>query len=146
MHREYFKLIPAVHLLLVQDDKILLLRRFNTGYEDGNYSVPAGHVDGGEPATSAMVREAKEEVGIIVQPNHLSLAHVMHRITERESIDFFFTASIWEGTPINCEPEKCDDLSWFSINALPGNTIPYIKNVIDHWQHKRVFSEFGWNL
>ncbi|MEI9913427.1 MAG: NUDIX domain-containing protein [Candidatus Saccharibacteria bacterium] len=54
MSKDKFKLIPAVHLLLVDKDKILLLRRFNTGYEDGKYSVVAGHIDGGEAASSAM--------------------------------------------------------------------------------------------
>ena len=38
--------IPAVYLLLVQDGKILLIRRCNTGYQYGNYSVPAGHMEG----------------------------------------------------------------------------------------------------
>ena len=44
----HFKFKSAVHLFLIQDDKILLLRRYNTGYEDGNYSVIAGHLAGGE--------------------------------------------------------------------------------------------------
>ena len=35
----------AVHLFFLRDDQILLLRRFNTGYEDGKYSVVAGHLE-----------------------------------------------------------------------------------------------------
>lgn len=34
---ERFKMRVAVHLILEQDNKYLLLRRYNTGYEDGNY-------------------------------------------------------------------------------------------------------------
>ncbi|MCB0086534.1 MAG: NUDIX domain-containing protein, partial [Caldilineaceae bacterium] len=58
----------AVHIFLVQEEKVLLLRRYNTGYEDGNYSVPAGHLDGNEPVTQAALREAREEVGVAIAP------------------------------------------------------------------------------
>ncbi len=33
--------VSAVHLFLERDGQVLLLRRFQTGYEDGNYSVVA---------------------------------------------------------------------------------------------------------
>ena len=54
-----FTLLSAVHLVLIKDDKILLLRRKNTGYEDGKYSLVAGHLDGKESVTTAMIREAR---------------------------------------------------------------------------------------
>ncbi|MDQ3005393.1 MAG: NUDIX domain-containing protein, partial [Chloroflexota bacterium] len=53
----------TVHLLFFRQNEMLLLRRFNTGFRDGEYSVPAGHLDGGEPVMSAATREAQEEVG-----------------------------------------------------------------------------------
>lgn len=53
-----FTLIAAVHLFLLDGDKVLLSRRFQTGYEDGNFSVPAGHLDGNETIHEAMIREA----------------------------------------------------------------------------------------
>ena len=52
--RDWYKLVAAVHLFLIRDGKVLLLRRFNTGYEDGQYSVIAGHLDGDEEATAAL--------------------------------------------------------------------------------------------
>ena len=111
----------GVHLLLVKDNKVLLLRRFNTGYEDGNYSVVAGHVDSDEDLKTAMIREAKEEAGIEITPNNINFASVMHRKSDDERIDFFFIADSWEGEITNMEPQKCDDLSWFDINNLPSN-------------------------
>ncbi len=145
MKRGYFKFISAVHLFLVKDEKILLLRRFNTGYEDGNYSVPAGHIDGEERTTSAMTREAKEEIGIDISEKQLRMVHVMHRKSGEERIDFFFEAMEWQGEPNIMETNKCDDLSWFPIGQLPQNVIPYVKSGIENYRNKILFSEFGWN-
>ena len=79
----------AVHLLLVKDGRVLLLRRYNTGYEDGNYSVVAGHVDGGDQLKTAMVREAREEASIEISPSNLRVVGVMHLMEDREYVSFF---------------------------------------------------------
>jgi 8-oxo-dGTP diphosphatase len=63
---------------------VLLLIRANTGYMDGHASLPAGHVEPGEPADAAAVREAKEEIGVVVAPADVSFVHVMHRRTPGE--------------------------------------------------------------
>ncbi|HIE41446.1 MAG TPA: NUDIX domain-containing protein, partial [Candidatus Aenigmarchaeota archaeon] len=73
MPKERFKIIPTVYLVLIKDNKILLSRRFNTGFHDGEYSFPAGHLDGNETLIQAMVREAKEEIGIELKPEDLKL-------------------------------------------------------------------------
>jgi 8-oxo-dGTP diphosphatase len=139
-----FKLIGAVHLFLIRDTEVLLLRRFNTGYEDGNYSVPAGHLDGGEQVKSAAIREAKEECGIEISPEDLEVVGVMHRKSSDERVDFFLAATRWTGTITNTEPHKCDDLRWFPIDNLPLNIIPYVKHALDNYRKGIWFTEFGW--
>jgi ADP-ribose pyrophosphatase YjhB (NUDIX family) len=142
--KERFKLIPTSHLFLIKDNKILLLRRFNTGYEDGNYSIIAGHLDGGETFMQAMVREAKEEASIILNEEDLEVVHVMHRkVPEEERIDFFILAKKWIGTPRIMEPQKCDDLRWFDIDKLPENIIPYVRQAINCYRKKIFYSEHG---
>jgi 8-oxo-dGTP diphosphatase len=143
---ERFKLVCAVHLFLIQEGNVLLLRRANTGYEDGNYSVPAGHLDGKEPVTQAMTREALEEALITIQPQELKVIHTMHRIKDDgERIDFFLTAEHWNGEPAIGEPHKCDDLSWWPLNNLPMNIIPYVRHALECHQRQITFSEFGWS-
>ena len=144
MTKERFGQIGTSHLFLVKDDKILLLRRFNTGYEDGKYSVIAGHIEGNETVRQNIVREAKEEAGIDIDIEDLEVVHVMHRYENQERIDFFLTARKWKGEPRIMEPHKCDDLSWFKLDDLPKNVIPYIKQAIDCFLNNVFYSEYGW--
>jgi 8-oxo-dGTP diphosphatase len=136
--------LVAVHLFFLKDDKILLLRRFNTGYEDGNYSVVAGHVDAGETVTQAAIREAQEEAGVVLRPGELQVVHVMNRKSNDERVDFFIVVKSWSGEIRNMEPEKCDDLSWFPLDSLPANMIPYVRYAIESYQRRIWYSEFGW--
>jgi 8-oxo-dGTP diphosphatase len=141
---ERFKLIAAMYLILIHDNKILLMRRKNTGYEDGNYGVPSGHLEDGESLKYGMVREAKEEIDIDIDMNDIELVHIMHRREHDIRIDFFFKVKKYTGTPRNAEPDKCDDLQWFPLDDLPANTIPYIKEAIEKSLAKHMYSEIGW--
>ncbi len=144
MDKQRFKLVAAVHLFLVRDGQVLLLRRYNTGYEDGKYSVIAGHLEGGEEVKTAAIREAKEEAGIRLFPDDLDVVGVMHRHSADERIDFFLVARRWEGDIVNREPDKCDDLSWFDIDRLPDNLIPYVRQAWENYCNGVWFDSFGW--
>jgi 8-oxo-dGTP diphosphatase len=140
-----FAPLVAVHLFLFKKESVLLARRFNTGYEDGKYSVPAGHIDGNETITQAMIREAKEEIGIRIKPRDLEVVHVMHRHSpDDERVDFFLVAARWEGEPEIKEPDKCDQLGWFKSASLPANLVPYVRTALERTQQGQSFSEFGW--
>ncbi len=136
----------TVHLLFFRDDQVLLLRRFHTGYADGQYSVPAGHLDGGETVMAAAAREAEEEVGVRIEPRDMTFSTVMHRMEgnkEDERVDFFVHVHQWQSEPFNAEPEKCDDLCWVDINQLPGNIVPYVRQALKNHLAGLPFDEFG---
>ena len=138
-----FKMIASSYLILIKDDRVLLSRRFNTGYMDGHYSLPAGHVDEGETVEDCLVREVKEEIGISVKKKDIKLVHVMHRKEADIRLDFFYTADSYTGILKNMEPEKCDDLKWFELNKLPKNILPYIKQAIEESQQQVLYSDIG---
>ena len=146
MNKTRFKLIPAVYLVLRRDDEVLLLRRANTGYQDGKYSLIAGHLDGNELGTEAMTREAKEEAGITIDPTKLKFVHVAHRLNRnqvgQERIDLFYELLEWDGEIINAEPEKCDDLSWHLLSSLPENMLPFIRLVLKDISNNVYYSEY----
>ena len=134
----------TVHMFFLRENKILLIRRYQTGYMDGHYSVPAGHLDGDEPVRKAAVREALEEIGGRIEPDDIDFAGVFHRSEGDERVDFFVHVRRWSGEPVNAEPKKCDELLWSELKDLPENTIPYIRRAIEKFQTGVPFEEFGW--
>ncbi len=132
----------TVHLLFLRGDQILLLRRFNTGYADGQYSVPAGHLDGDETVMAAAAREAEEETGLRLHADNIVFSSVMHRMEEEERVDFFVHVRQWQGEPVNAEPDKCDELRWVNVDELPENTVPYVQKAIQNHRAGIVFYEF----
>ena len=142
---EQFRIYIAAYLMLIKDGQVLLLRRANTGYQDGNYSLVAGHLDGAETAKQSIIREAEEEAGIKLKPADLEVVHVMHRYrTDREYIDIYLKTNAWEGEPTNMEPEKCDELKWYALGNLPDNIIPEVKFALENMKKNIFYGEIGW--
>lgn len=143
-----YKLVPASYVILRNGKQVLLLRRANTGYEDGKYSMIAGHVEDGETFTDTAIREGLEEAGIRIYPEDLKVAHIMQRRSGtsplEQRIDVFFIADSWVGKIVNNEPHKCAELDWFDSDNLPANIIPYVKHVLECIENGISYSEFGW--
>ena len=141
-----FSVIPAVYLVLIDQNKVLLSLRKNTGFADGWYGLVAGHVDGGETMMQAMIREAYEEAGLKLEPKDLRMASVTHRKSDdRESADFFFLCRLSKPNLSNKEPEKCSELKFFAVDHLPVNTIPYVQEGIRNCLSGINYSEAGWD-
>jgi 8-oxo-dGTP pyrophosphatase MutT (NUDIX family) len=120
------------------------MRRFNTGWMDGMYTLPAGYIDGNETAQIAMAREAKEEIDITILPEDLEILHTIHRKSnDHEYFDIFLEAKNYNGEINNNEENKCDDLNWFDVDSLPENTLIYIKEALNLISKGEHFSNFG---
>jgi len=138
--------VPAVYVVLKKGDELLLMRRFNTGYQDGLYSLCSGHVEAGEFPVAGLVREIKEEIGVEVKLEDLQLVHTMYRAKRDETgerVDLFFTCSKWSGEITNVEPQKCDDIQWFPMKKLPSNIIPFVKSALESIEQNTLYSEIN---
>lgn len=136
--------IPMTTLLMLRkENRVLLLRRFNTGYEDGKYCFPGGHVEKGEQIHKAMIREAKEEIGIDIEDKDLHLIHVCNRKVEDNAyVDFIFECRKWKRKEKIMEKDKSDELRWFDLNNIPDNIIPFMKEIFNN--EKRLYIPYGW--
>jgi 8-oxo-dGTP diphosphatase len=137
-------MIASTYLIYIKNNKILLSERYQTGYQDGNYGLPSGHVEDNETLTQSLIREVDEEINIKLNSLAVKLVHIMHRKEADIRIDFFFICTNLKTMPINNEPDKCGRITWFSLDKLPDNIVWYIKIAIDNYQKGIFYSEAGW--
>ncbi|MER5633982.1 trifunctional class I SAM-dependent methyltransferase/NUDIX hydrolase/VOC family protein [Streptomyces nitrosporeus] len=137
-HRE----VVDVHLILRRGPEVLLARRAGTGYADGLLHAPSGHAEDGEDVREAMVREAAEEIGVVLDPDELRVALVMqHRGPGgNPRMGWFFEAEYDpERPPRNAEPEKCSGIGWYRLDALPDDMVAYCRAGLDGYRAEERF-------
>ncbi len=115
------RVVVDVILLLTAGDRILLRERANTGYGDGAYEPPSGQLADRETIVETAIRVAQDEAGILIGPENVSLAHVMHDVSGSGRIAFFLASSGWEGEPTS------PDVRWFPLWNLPTNMLDRAK-------------------
>ena len=133
-------------VILRKGQSVLLMKRGQSVIFGGYYGLPGGGVDGFESVTAATIREIYEELGVVVQEKDLHFMNVQHVKTERntEYVVFFFQATQWVGQLAIMEPEKCDELMWFDIDALPANLVPSHQQAFALVEESKPFGAFGW--
>jgi 8-oxo-dGTP diphosphatase len=127
------KLIGCVLIILKDANKrfALLKRSLASSFGQGKYSIPGGHVEKGETFRNAIIREAFEELGVIVQEDNLRFVHSFYRNTGgQDRVIHVFECTQWNGDVHNKEPDKHTDLLWCTESDLPENIVPHHKNVL----------------
>ena len=137
---ERYKSAIVVDLMLTRQNQknknqeILLMLRKNTGYNDGMYELPGGHVDAGEDLINAMIREAEEELKIKLKYEDLKIEHLLHHY-KGDRLKFIISTDKFEGIPQIGEPDKCEKIEWFDINRLPENIDKRANKVLQEIQN-----------
>ena len=133
---ERYKSMIVADLLLKRINKesgkeeVLLALRKNTGFNDGEYELPGGHIDAGEDLIDAMIREAKEELNIELQREDLRIEHILHHY-KGDRMKFVISAKKYKGELSVGEPDKCEKIEWFDIENLPENLQEKAKKVLE---------------
>lgn len=126
--------LSSIYMIIRDSEgRVLLQRRQGTNLWCGFLALPAGHVDEGENAYDALVREAKEELGITVRVEDIVDTFVVNRRnkTLKPYYDVYFELSGYEGIIDIKEPDKCSALVWGDINNLPDDMIEFERIAIE---------------
>ena len=146
---EHYRALSAVFPIIIkkigEKRQVLLHKRANTGYMDGMWDFAgSGHVDEGETAKQAIVRECKEELGITVLIDDIEFVHLSHRLGKdgaRTYYDIYFAIKHYENTPFIAEPCKCAGLEWFEVTSLPADIITIRKMALENYLRSVTYSE-----
>ncbi|WP_328971575.1 MULTISPECIES: phosphotransferase [Streptomyces] len=131
-----------VHLILRRDGKagpeVLLSRRAGPVYATGLYHCPSGHLDPEEDMVEAVIREACEETGVLIDPEDVTLAVTVHHsppVGAGSRFGMFFEVRRWSGQPEVREPDLCDDMGWYPLEGeLPEPMVAYCRAGLDAYR------------
>jgi len=142
MDRDRFPVV--VHVLLVRDAQVFLLRRARTGFMDGFFALPGGHQHQGEGPGAAAVRECREETGI--EPLGARPVCVLpYRSGRHQGLNFVFEAEGWSGEPCIAEPELFDAAGWYALDDLPRPHAAWLPDVLRMRAAGDWYREFVWD-
>lgn len=140
--------VVGVHLYLENSDgRVLLgLRHPDSAYAASMYHFLAGHCEQ-ESAVACLIREAREEAGLQIEPSDVELAHVVHlmdNLGDRPRMQLVFRARRWQGTVEVREPDKCTSWGFWLPGELPEQTVGYTRAAIEGIRQGRLYTEMGW--
>ena len=136
--------LPIFSLVILRkNDHVLLLKRApNAAFAPNEYCMVGGAVEHLETFRQAIVREAKEEVGITINPENLNFVHIFYKQTDGvELVVCAFECHIWEGEPTNIEPHKHTELLWADENTLPDNMLSAHRSALEYIKKNIHYSE-----
>ena len=107
-------------VIVNEEGKVFLAKRGQKARnERGMWQIPGGSVEFGETYQDALKREVKEEHGVEIEV--IKLLDVSNHIMPEEKqhwVSPILLCRITSGTPQILEPEKCDEIGWFSLEEI----------------------------
>jgi len=127
---------PAVSVLVMEDDQVLLCKRSQGNFQGGKWCLPCGYIEYDEDFLTAAIREVKEETGLDIKI--LSILSVVSNFFEPElhAIVVVLLAQYTGGEIIAGDYVENDEIAWFSIHdGLPEMAFEGDTHIIERYFH-----------
>ena len=120
----------GVGVFIWKNGKFLLGQRKNVRGA-GTWSVPGGHMEGGESFEQTVKRETMEEVGIrIGNIRKLTFSNDIFEKDRKHYVTLFFAADYVSGKVRNMEPDKCEGWEWHTAATAPRPLFTPLENLL----------------
>jgi len=105
-----------VAALLRDGDQVLLCHRCaSRRWYPGVWDLPGGHAEEAERPGAALVRELREELGIMItEPLGSPIQEIRAATFDMQ----MWLVEVWTGTPVNAAPDEHDAIAWFDAGQL----------------------------
>ncbi len=113
---------PVVHLHILSPgrDMVLLQRRsMSKDIQPGRWDTAVGgHVDAGESVDQALLREAREEIGVDARGARPLCRYVWESDRESELVNVFILEAAPEEPTLTPDPDEVDELRFWSLDDI----------------------------
>jgi ADP-ribose pyrophosphatase YjhB (NUDIX family) len=120
--------IGVFAIIINKDNKVLLSHRRDMDL----WNLPGGSLEKGETPWEGVIREVKEESGLLVKVLHLQ---GLYSKPDSDEIVFSFICEIIGGRLLSLT-EESDDNRYFNLNEIPSNFSPkQLERIIDYYEN-----------
>jgi len=128
----------TIDAILVQKNKILLIKRADHLIEGNKYALPWGFLDRDETTSEGILREVKEETGY--QGKIISLFRVDDKPNkkggDRQNVDFVY--SVQAGKKVGAPDNEVKGTKWFDLDKLPKPE----EFAFDHYENIELYLKY----
>ena len=103
-----------VQLVLIQNTKGQILVQKRSKQKGGEYALTSGHAKAGETPIQGMITEIKEELGIDVIPEQLTLMHSERSDNKQSFYDLFYLQNDYDISKMNLQKEEVEEVKWLT--------------------------------
>ena len=126
----------SAHGFIKKEDKILVTQRpLDDDYMPGFWDTPGGTIEFGEKCTDGLVREIKEETGLIVKVGKIIYCFDHLSNPQRHQFTLVYECEYIEGE-INLDPKEHQQFKWLTLNEI--NKLPqkihFLEDLIKYLQ------------